>query len=1228
MEDHGEILTKLEQLFGSVCEDEVIKLILQNCDWKMDKAMETLLEMTELEDLPPEFLSQISSDVKTSDICTNTTTKEPEKPDPNLTVNGGEVMVPNENAMEFSGVAVPKTSNRKRNNLFDKPVIDADTNKQTSLNWSAPEFFPNTLTHMPGAAFYGRNTEMQQIFNKKVENKVNVNENTARQIDLHNGRQNISSNCNLVKNSNLISQKNQSNEVIKERIMDLISRGEKIMVLMRGLPGSGKTTLANQIIKPGGVVISTDDYFLDREGRYCFDRNKISNAHSWNQQRAFKHTRKEKTPIIVDNTNIELWEMKPYIKIALENNYHVEFLEPSTDWKFNPKILSKTNLHNVPREKIEDMMSRFQNIRVEDVINKFNKSNRKINSENAATSSTPSPGSTNNQELVPIQLRSESDSPLEQFYDRSENNIDMSTLNNYLSSSRQNLNEPTFITEVPQQNNEDQNNVGEENMSTTKNEETNDEEIGIKNTDFIQKLRNTMPLDLALDCIQDEPFTIKDDNATQLDNKKDESDFNDMVESFGQILKSKINDEPQQEPESNLNDFSEDFTTDLEVSDFVAKVEKQFGIDLTTTRIEGEDFEKLSLLIKTLETSPEKINLDDEDILKQNTNDEESNIDHKKNVKDEIFGATDEVSWDVGQSFSSEDWVAVDGQGSPPAREPIQEKASLRSRRKRNGDPEKWMNLEEDPTNPLDPATLWNSVSNSSSFSSWDNISPPKNKSTGAVPKQRREVNNRTLSETTPKVESNSISCQTDLTNNDDEKNGYKILFGNPNNFVSKVPEDNFVTDNVTRNKLKLDQGCMTEEIIVSPKANESLQSLIAFFPNLEKSDLKDVLEKCQYDLDWATNVLLDGGYEMSLSSTSPSLDDLTDSSDSCADPEPSHDDSNSVQDNDLMNKSHNKVKQSLSKSAITNKKEIENSFLFSDSVDDRTKRLTGKEYNDLNLHNIKKRKGKNKKSGKKEQQSSPESQGSSPGTSTGMQYLTVVMDPLFCLHLKQMYGPVGSFDVSEESNPDERSVVLPLDLCQKIHHYWKSTVEGKFLQEAAVLDRLVREDEELARNLQKEENEKLNHNPITSDFKFDADPPTSFKEIMALESAIQDSKEGMNVNLTISSNLTLKKLCDEYFYIDPKAVRDEFLSANQNYNDTVVQLISKYGTVTDVPKTVIAPEAKERYDKRREEIAKKCQDQEDKWRQEIAQHWEDEEIKPNDPQVRFLFIILFNLRS
>lgn len=146
-----------------------------------------------------------------------------------------------------------------------------------------------------------------------------------------------------------------------------ISDGYKILVLMRGMPGSGKSTLARHLLQKANLdpkehIVSADDYFTDRWGNYNFDRSKLSDAHADCQSCAKSLMMKSFAPIIVDNTNIRLWEMEPFCVNAVDHGYIVQILEPTTTWAKNPDECYKRNSHGVPHDTILNMRRTYERI--------------------------------------------------------------------------------------------------------------------------------------------------------------------------------------------------------------------------------------------------------------------------------------------------------------------------------------------------------------------------------------------------------------------------------------------------------------------------------------------------------------------------------------------------------------------------------------------------------------------------------------------------------------------------------------------------------------------------------------------------------------------------------------------------------------------------------------------------------------------------------------------------
>ena len=141
---------------------------------------------------------------------------------------------------------------------------------------------------------------------------------------------------------------------------------QKKMIIMRGISGSGKSTKA-RALGADGVVLGSDDFWGPE---YDFDKSKIGEAHQWNQERVLDALQKGISPVVVDNTNCQFWEMKKYVEMAQEHGYDVEFQESDTPWKFDADELFSRNTHGVPLEVIKQMLMNWEkNPTVESILN-------------------------------------------------------------------------------------------------------------------------------------------------------------------------------------------------------------------------------------------------------------------------------------------------------------------------------------------------------------------------------------------------------------------------------------------------------------------------------------------------------------------------------------------------------------------------------------------------------------------------------------------------------------------------------------------------------------------------------------------------------------------------------------------------------------------------------------------------------------------------------------------
>jgi predicted kinase len=139
--------------------------------------------------------------------------------------------------------------------------------------------------------------------------------------------------------------------------MDNVIEIQGELILLRGLPGSGKTTLAKIILQLRSTdepeVLSADDFFEDKEGEYNFDPTKLKEAHNYCQFRCSERMRQQKAKIVVANTFTQEWEMDEYIKMAERYNYRVHTVIVENRH-------GNENVHGVPEDKLQQMKNRFQ----------------------------------------------------------------------------------------------------------------------------------------------------------------------------------------------------------------------------------------------------------------------------------------------------------------------------------------------------------------------------------------------------------------------------------------------------------------------------------------------------------------------------------------------------------------------------------------------------------------------------------------------------------------------------------------------------------------------------------------------------------------------------------------------------------------------------------------------------------------------------------------------------
>ena len=123
------------------------------------------------------------------------------------------------------------------------------------------------------------------------------------------------------------------------------------LVILRGLPGAGKTTLAMQMARQLHFKsVEADDFFYSF-GVYNFDASKLGQAHTacFANTKQFLESGKS---VVVSNTFTTEKEIKPYKELA--DSLGITFLSLVVENRHGNR-----SVHNVPGETLQKMGDRF-----------------------------------------------------------------------------------------------------------------------------------------------------------------------------------------------------------------------------------------------------------------------------------------------------------------------------------------------------------------------------------------------------------------------------------------------------------------------------------------------------------------------------------------------------------------------------------------------------------------------------------------------------------------------------------------------------------------------------------------------------------------------------------------------------------------------------------------------------------------------------------------------------
>lgn len=123
---------------------------------------------------------------------------------------------------------------------------------------------------------------------------------------------------------------------------------EGTLYIVRGLPGSGKSTFCRNILNV--EPFEADSYFI-KDGVYHFVPTELFNAHNHCFNAVEKAMIEKKCRIAVANTFVKKQEYAKYLILAKMYGYNVQIFICNNEYK---------SIHNVPEHTIMRMKENFE----------------------------------------------------------------------------------------------------------------------------------------------------------------------------------------------------------------------------------------------------------------------------------------------------------------------------------------------------------------------------------------------------------------------------------------------------------------------------------------------------------------------------------------------------------------------------------------------------------------------------------------------------------------------------------------------------------------------------------------------------------------------------------------------------------------------------------------------------------------------------------------------------
>lgn len=125
----------------------------------------------------------------------------------------------------------------------------------------------------------------------------------------------------------------------------------KKVIIIRGLPGAGKSTMALKSFVSRGYVHCEADHYFHRDGKYVFEPGKTAEAHEYCINKAIRAIEDGKK-VVISNTFTRKWEIQEVLqKLSVD---------PVKDVSVLNVVGGTGSVNGVPEHVMERMSNRWQ----------------------------------------------------------------------------------------------------------------------------------------------------------------------------------------------------------------------------------------------------------------------------------------------------------------------------------------------------------------------------------------------------------------------------------------------------------------------------------------------------------------------------------------------------------------------------------------------------------------------------------------------------------------------------------------------------------------------------------------------------------------------------------------------------------------------------------------------------------------------------------------------------